>query len=245
MEIVGKGIPAISRPKDSIFSSSAAKPAARSGNCSTNLRSIPEQNDFSPAPRSTRAPTSLRPLSCAAAAARPSATPASIAFMRAALSKLTTATEPRISVATLPTLRARDGHCLDEREAHAVELGRFLLVHRVAGLWNDDQARIGDHAPEKLARLAAARVLVSDHHERPHAQQSQPLLVRVKRLPACLHAAHRVGMTDWRHPGKLLERAAELGRVFLHHPDAVGVAAHLLGEGPHPARFDLLRVRLR
>src|SRR5258708_8850021 len=142
MEIVGKGIPAISRPKDSIFSSSAAKPAARSGNCSMNLRSIPEQNDFSPAPRSTRAPTSLRPLSCAAAAARPSATPASIAFMRAALSKLTTATEPRISVATLPTLRTRDRHCLDQREAHPVELRPSLLALRPAALWHHHQAHL-------------------------------------------------------------------------------------------------------
>src|SRR5258708_1411682 len=217
MAIVGKGIPAISRLKDSIFSSSAAKPAARSGNCSTNLRSIPEQNDFSPAPRSTRAPTSLRPLSCAAAAARPSATPASIAFMRAALSKLTTATEPRISVATLPTLRARDRHCLDEREAHAVELGRFLLVHRVAAPWNDDQAHIGEHAPEKLARLATARVLVSHYDERPHAQRRQPLLVRVERRPACLDAPRRSVVADRRPPGKLLDRAAELGRVCLHH----------------------------
>src|SRR5882762_3106999 len=202
----------MSRLKDSIFSSSAAKPAARSGNSSTNLRSIPEQKDFSPAPRSTSAPMSLRAFSSAAAAARPSATPASIAFMRAALSKLTTATEPRISVATLPTLRARDRHCLDETEAQAVEFGRFLLVHRMAGPGNDDQARIGQHAPEKLARLAAARVLVSHHHERAHAQRSQPFLVRVKRRPACLHAAQRVGVADRRHPGKLLERAAELDR---------------------------------
>src|SRR5712691_3791983 len=237
MAIVGKGISAMSPPKDSIFSSSAAKPAARPGNCSTNLRSIPEQNDFSPAPRSTRAPTSLRALSSPAAAARPAATSASIAFMRAALSKLTTATEPRISVTTLPTLRARDRRCFDEREAQAVELGRFLLVHRVAGLWKHDEARIGQHAPEKFARPAAARVLVSHDDERAHAQRREPLLVRVERRPACLHSAHRIGVANRRHPGKLLERAAELGRVFLQQPDAVGVAAHLLGERPHPAGF--------
>src|SRR5258708_32104985 len=171
------------------------------------LRSIPEQNDCAPGRRGTRAPTSLRPLSCAAAAARPSATPASIAFMRAALSKLTTATEPRISVATLPTLRARDRHCLDEREAHAVELGRFLLVHRVAAPWNDDQAHIGEHAPEKLARLAAARVLVSHYDERPHAQRRQPLLVRVERRPPGLQPAPPAGAADRRTPGKVPAQA--------------------------------------
>src|SRR5882724_4811684 len=102
MAIIGKGMAAMPAQNDSTPFSTTAKPWARLANPSTNLRSTPEENDLSPAPRRTSAPISLRTFSSAAAAASPSATPASIAFMRAALSKATMATDPRISVVTLP-----------------------------------------------------------------------------------------------------------------------------------------------
>src|SRR5262245_41673157 len=155
MATVGCGIAAMSRQKDSTPFSTTAKPSARFANPSTNLRSTPAEKDLSPAPRSTTTPTSLRRFSSAAAAARPSATPASIAFMRAALSKVTIATCPRTSVATLPTSDARDLHGTDEAQAQAVEFGRVLEVHAVAGRGKNVQARVGQDAPEEVARLAA------------------------------------------------------------------------------------------
>src|SRR4029077_18128542 len=159
MAIVGKGMAAMSAQKDSTPFSTTAKPSARLPNPSTNLRSTPAEKDLSPAPRSTSAPRSLRAFSSAAAAARPSATPASIAFMRAALSKVTTATAPRISVATLPMLPACDLRRFDEAQAQSVEIGRVLQIHPVAGLGAHVQARVGQHAFQEIARLAAARVL--------------------------------------------------------------------------------------
>src|SRR5262245_3996255 len=142
MAIVGHGIAAMSAQNASQPFSAIAKPCERFSNCSTNLRSTPAEKDLSPAPRSTTAPTSLRRLRSAAAPARPSATPASIAFMRAALSKVTIATRPRISVATVPMSGAGDFHRVHEIEAQAVEPGRVLEVDAVAGVRDHAQARV-------------------------------------------------------------------------------------------------------
>src|SRR3974390_2594570 len=159
MATVGKGMACMSLQKASTPFSTTAKPCARFGNVSTNLRSTPAEKDRSPAPRSPIAPMSLRFFSALAAAASPCATPASIAFMRSALSKVTTATAPRISVVTVPISAARHGDRLDEAEAQPVELGRVLEVDAVPGLRKHVQARVRQDALEEIARLAAGLVL--------------------------------------------------------------------------------------
>src|SRR6267142_4059162 len=229
MAIVGKGTACMLLQKDSTPFSTTAKPSARLANPSTNLRSTPEEKDFLPAPRSTRAPMSLRTFSAEAAAARPSATPASIAFMREALSKVTTATAPRISVLTLPTLLARDRGGSDESEAQAVELGRVLEIDAVPGLRDHVQRGVRQHAFQEVARLAAARVLVADHDQHRQEQRGEALRVHVERRARALHPALGVGVADRRHRQQLLVEAAELRRVLVLQAPSRRALVHLRG----------------